>query len=296
MKVKTILLFIIATLWIEYNYIPTIPIGFLLVLLWVRPKTLKQFTPLVVAMILGLLGTGISFQFFKSVKTNPNTGKEYHLSKSLWGFNLGTKNLTHFLNRDVIKLYQDDIYTQQQQMLDNHLRKLTSLYNLGDKSILSTPFGTIWKEYGEIEDMYHFGNLNYFIPDIYKKDVLFVYKIKFSKQNKEQTIHLRVLFYDGKIEITKAKIMDADTKYDVRQRIVIPLPTKKIIAFFIKAVAHKIEYTEKVDPSLVKKVFKSLKDSSEDIKSHNYLGMKLSRGQVKVELSPEKFEKAFSQK
>jgi len=220
MKVKIILLFIIATVWVEYNYIPTIPIGFLLVLLLVRPKTVKQFVPFVVAMVLGVVGTGISLQFFESVKINPNTGAEYHLSKFLWGFNLGTKNLTRFLNRDVIKLYQDNIYSQQKQMLDNHLRRLTPLYNAGEKSILAIPFGSIWNEYGEIEDMYHFGNLNYFVPDIHKKDVLFVYKIKFTKQNKEQMIHLRVLFYDGKVEISEAKVMGSDTKYNVRQRVV----------------------------------------------------------------------------
>ncbi len=206
--------------WIEYNYVPIVPVGFLVVLLLVRPRTVKQFAFFAVAMILGLMGTGISLQFFESVKINPNTGAEYRLSKSLWGFDLGTKNLTHFLNRDIIKLYQDDIYTQQQQMLDNHLREFTPLYNAGDRSVLSTPFGSIWKEYGEIEDMYHLGNLNYFVPDIYKKDVLFVYKIKFTKQSKEQTIHLRTLFYNGKVEIAEAKVMDADTEYNTRQRVV----------------------------------------------------------------------------
>ena len=220
MKLKTILLFILATVWVEYNYIPAIPIGFLLVLLLVKPRRVKLFAPFIVAMILGVVGTGISLQFFNSVKTNPHTGVENHLSKFLWGFNIGTKNITHFLNRNVIKLYQDEIYTQQQQVLDNYLRGITPLYNVGDKSILSTPFGLIWKEYGEIEDMYHFGNLNYFVPDIEKKDVLFVYKIKFTKESKEQTIHLRTLFYSGKIEVAEAKVMDADTKYDVRQRLV----------------------------------------------------------------------------
>ncbi len=61
-------------------------------------------------------------------------------------------------------------------------------------------------------------------------------------------------------------------------------------SFFLKAVAHKIEYNDAVDPSLVKKVFQSMRDSNGDIKSHNYLGMKLTRGRVKVEITPEKFE------
>jgi len=101
--------------WIEYNYTPIFPIGFLVVLFWVRPKSIKKALPFVMAMVLGLVGTGVSLQFFHSTKVNPNTKESYELFKFNLGFNLGTKNITRFLNRDVIKLYQDNIYAQQQK-------------------------------------------------------------------------------------------------------------------------------------------------------------------------------------
>jgi len=223
MKAK-IILFVVATIWIEYNYIPIIPIGFLVVLFWVRPKSIKKALPFVIAILLGLIGTGVSLQFFHLTKVNPNTQERYELSKFNLGFNLGTKNITRFLNRDVIKLYQDNIYAQQQERLDNYLRGIVPRYNANQTT---TPLSSLYEKYGKIEDMYHFGNLNYFVPDIYKKDVLFVYKIKFEKSPKEQTIHLRTLFYDDTIEIAQTEVMPPDTKYDVRQRIVTITPYKE---------------------------------------------------------------------
>jgi len=218
-KIKTTLLFIVATIWIEYNYIPILPIGFLVILLLLRPRTLKRFSPFVIAMVLGLIGTGISLQFFKSLTINPHTKAEHHLSKFLWGFNVGTKNLTRFLNRNIIKLYQDDIYTQQQKILERHLQKVIQHYNMGEKG-METAFKKLWEEYGEVEDMYHFGNLNTFVPDIFKNDVLFVYKIKFAKSSEEQTIHLRTLFDKGRVEIVKVEVKDVDTEYNIRNRFV----------------------------------------------------------------------------
>ena len=220
MTIKTILLFILATIWIEYNSVPIFPLGFLLLSFVFRPK---RYLPFIVAMVLGLIGTGISFQLFHSVKINPITKSEHEFSKFLFGFNLGTKNITRFFRRDTIRLYQDEVYNKEQKQLDKFFRKILVDYNEKSQSFLESNllFKKMRNEYGKIEDMYYFGNMEYFIPDIQKSDIMFVYRIKFVNSSKEQTVHFHTIVQDnGGIIIANIEVKESGTPYDIKCRTV----------------------------------------------------------------------------
>jgi len=212
-KIKSILLFLLAGIWIEFNEIPIIPLGFIAILLWVRPINFKRYRFLILAMVLGFVGTGFSFKIFKEVTVNPQTGIEHHFSKYLFNIGLGTQNITQFLKRGKITLYKDNLYQKEQKLLDNYLRGFVKSYNQN-----SSMFSEMKEKYGEIEDMYYIGNLEEKIPNINPAYLRFVYNIKFSKKPSWQTIHFSVGFDNQEVKILKMKVQDEDIEYEIKTR------------------------------------------------------------------------------
>jgi len=205
---KAILLFILAGVWIEYNELPIFPLGFVLVLLWVRPINFKRYKFLILAMVLGFIGTGFSFKIFEQVSYNHQTGKEHYFSKYLFHIGLGTKNITQILSRNTFLLYKDNRHQKEQKLLDNYLRDFVPSYNESNAS-----FSEMRKEYGKIEDMYYIGYIEKVLFPIVPTDLQFVYKVKFVENPSWRTIHFRIAFPKGKLQVFKMEVQDSNVKY-----------------------------------------------------------------------------------
>lgn len=208
-KRNLILLSLLAGIWIEFNEIPIFPLGFMLVVLWVRPINFKRYKFFIIAMILGFIGTGFSFKIFEEVTVNPKTGEEYHFSKYLFNLGLGMTNITQFLKRNTMTLYKDNLYQKEQRFLDNYLRGFVQAYNENNSS-----FSELKKNHGAIEDMYYLGYVKRIVNPINPVDLEFVYKIKFVENSLWRTIHFRITLSKRKVQILNIKIQDEEVEYE----------------------------------------------------------------------------------
>lgn len=212
-KIKPILLFLLAGIWIESNELPIIPLGFIVILLWVRPINFKRYRFLILAMILGFIGTGFSFKIFNEVTINPQTGENHYFSKYLFSLGLGTKNITQLLNKDRITLYKDNLYQVEQKRLDEYLRSFVQSYNENN----SNP-SELRKKYGEIEDMYYIGYLEGMMPNINPAYLRFVYKVKFVQNSSWQSIHFHIGFDKREVKMLKIEVQDERVEYEIKRR------------------------------------------------------------------------------
>jgi len=164
-------------------------------------------------MILGFIGTGLSFKIFKEVTLNPEAGREFHFSKYLFNLGLGTRNITQFFKRDMITLYKDDFYQKEQKLLDVYLRGFIQSYNKNH-----SVFSEMKESYGEIEDMYYIGYLEGMIPNINPSYLRFVYNIKFTQNSSWQTIYFRIAFSKREVKILKMEVQKEGVEYEIKTR------------------------------------------------------------------------------
>lgn len=208
---KVIFLFILAGVWIEFNETPIIPIGFILILLWIRPISFKRYKFLILAMILGFIGTGLSFKIFQETTFQSETGRAHHFSKYLLNVSIGTNNISQFLKRDRIVLYKDNFYKKEQELLDKYLRSFVESYNNKNNS----PFLGM-SETREIADMYYFGYLKEMKPNMKLSDLVFVYKVKFAENFSWKTIHFRITFVQGELKVLNIELQDEEVEYEIK--------------------------------------------------------------------------------
>ena len=182
----------------------------MLVLLWVRPINFKRYRFLILAMILGFIGTGVSFKIFDQVTFHHKTGEAHYFSKYLFNLGLGTKNITQMLKRDTFTLYKDNHYQTEQKLLDNYLKSFVPHYNEKHSN-----FSAMQKKYGKIEDMYYVGYIEKVLFPTLPTDLQFVYKIKFVENPSWKTIHFRMAFPKNKVKVLKMEVQDEDIQYEI---------------------------------------------------------------------------------
>lgn len=224
--IKIIFLFILSTVWVVYNNVPSFPIGFVIALFFIASLNFKKYLVFIFAMILGFVGTGVALQFYKELTVNPLNGQEHHFSKFLLGFNVGTKNLTYLL-KDEVTLYKTNLHHNERKVFENYLREFTYQYNENNVTLLTksflyqngstedkviTLFNDIHKN-GKVEDMYYLGNVIKAFPNINPSYFSFVYHVKFIGQESWRLMQFDVVFVKGDIKIMTIDLYDIETTY-----------------------------------------------------------------------------------
>lgn len=222
MKVLTkIILLLLATIWIEYNQVPTFPIGFVVLLFLLGRKiTLKQSVPFIIAMILGFVGTGISWQIFNETKIDPLTEKRHYFSKYLLGFNFGIKNIKYLLSQNTITIYQDTLYEREHQLLDAYLKDFVKNYNR--KTSKDDYQKKLFRMIGlnrKIEDMYYLGHREKHIPNAINPIYIpFVYKVKFEEEASWKYIYFDITCPKKEVTIVNIEIQNESLQHEIKAR------------------------------------------------------------------------------
>ena len=201
--VKYIFFLLLSTFWIIYEGMPYVPLGFILVVFWVRVKSLKYYIPFLLLVIIGFLGTGSYLTLFTEQRTMMKTGNTYEVHKFNFGLRFGTTTLENLRNRGKIIIYKDKRVAYQVAKVTNVMEQFVESYNKNSIDFLMKSFANLVNideqkiknfmiemrtTHGDIKIFSHMGEVTY-----QEKQPVFAVFYKINTQ-KDKSRVIRLLF------------------------------------------------------------------------------------------------------
>ena len=227
---RIVLVFIVSTCWILNGPLPLLPIGALLCIAISRPKKVRTYILILIAAMIGFVGTGLHITIAKNKQINTDTGKETYPRTISAGARFGTESINYFQNRGKMVIFSDASYLTEVEQANTYVREFIEQYNANDPSfILNTfiyqqgitqkqvldLFNTVRESAGDIISSEYIGYLSWVYPNQKKADITVVHNVTFENDCGLGSIHFRLIFFPDGLKLTKIDFVNKDIEYKI---------------------------------------------------------------------------------
>jgi len=227
---RSILLFVGSTCWIINGYIPIVPIGTILGLAICRPKKMRTYLLVLVATLIGFVGTGLHVTLAKVKRVNLETGAEFFEYKLQGGIRIGTGTFDYFLHRGKMVVYDDPSFQTEVDEANAYVSKFVEKHNTNDPSFMlesfvyqqgittqqiQNVFTAVRDRGGDILSSKYLGYLYWIYPKQEHTDITVVHTVDFEKECGWKSVHFRLVFFPDGLKLTKIDFVDQEVEYRV---------------------------------------------------------------------------------
>jgi len=227
---KVFVLFLGSTCWVVYHHIPILPLGAILYAICVKPRKVNRYILIVLASMIGFLGTGLHFSIMKKINIDQKTGSKSAHNTFHFGVRWGLGTLNYFRFKGKVILYDDTKFPKEVAFANAYVKKFVEHINTGDPSFFENTFvyqegvtkeqvheifNLIKSQGGNVSSSDYMGYLYWIYPDQKYKDITVVHKTKFEKDADWGSIAYRLIFFPEGLKLTRVDLCDSSREYVV---------------------------------------------------------------------------------
>ena len=227
---KQILIFIVSTFWFILGNLPIVPVGAIIsILLW-RPRQKLSYLLIVLASLIGFIGTGFHVTAKEIKQKNLETNKEYTKYLYSAGVRYGYVTLYYLLNGNKVVVYDDPSFRSEVDQANDYLREYVRSHNNNNPLFLAetidtrqgVPLDKINEIYrvmkdrcGDIVSTSYQGYLSWDYPNQQYADISVVHNVDFEKKCDTGSLRIRRLYLPTGPKTLAVNFINKDIKYRV---------------------------------------------------------------------------------
>lgn len=227
---RNILLFLSSTCWIINGNIPLIPIGAILGVAICRPKKPRIYLLVLVAALIGFIGTGLHVTLAKVKRINVDTGAELYVNQMNAGVRFGAGTIDYFKNKGKVFIYDDPSYESEVNKANEYVSQFIEHYNAGDSSFMLDSFvyqqgitreqvqqlfTNVQEAGGKITSFEYLGYNCWVYPNQEHADISVIHKVKFEHETEWGSIAFRTIFFPEGLKLTQISFVKKTVEYRV---------------------------------------------------------------------------------